>query len=156
MVKQILKGGYSIIKEKKLIIEVFDGSMTMENFKAFKIKQASDPDFDPTYNNISITDNLIINATINQIDTLVNFLANHAEIIGKRKSAVCVNSQNLLVYTSIYKSLQNKLPQEYQIFSNLSDALNWLDLSESFTEIQLHLNEIKDEHLQHFHDTLTY
>lgn len=156
MTKQTLEGGYSIIKEKRLIIELLKGSMTMENFKAFKIKQASDSDFDPTYNNISITDNLTVNATINQIDIFVNFLVDNGQIIGKRKSAACVNSQNLLLYTSIYKSLQKKLPQEYQIFSNINDALSWLDLSDSLSEIQLHLNEIRDERLQHYHDTLNY
>jgi len=136
MEKVILKSSYIILKEKQLVIDIYDGILTLENFKGHKLKQATEKDFSPNYNLLSDFTTVEVRMSLQDLQEYASFIKAQGNIVGKRKAAVVTNTPNQLVYATAYdKYIKNDVGQDLITFPTFEDAFEWLGLQDSKEEI---------------------
>lgn len=139
------EASYKVITDKRLVIEVFNGAMFLSAYKEYKLKQAVDPAFSPTYDLIADVQDVVIDGTINEVKEYAEFVVSHGNIVGLRKNATIVNTLNQKIYSNIFHNLHTELllPQDFQLFTDLKSALNWINKDISCEEIKLIIQQLK-------------
>lgn len=125
-----MTSSYLILEDLKLIIDIYNGILTYETFKAHKLKQVYDPEFDPSYNLLSDFINIEVRMSLEDVKAYGEFVKKHTKpIVGNRKAAVVVNSPNQFIYAHKYdESVKDETGQLLFTFTNFDEALNWLQL----------------------------
>lgn len=124
-----------IVEELKLVIEVLSGTMSLLAIEKYKSNLAADAHFNSNYNLITILDSLLIDVLLTEVEDYVNFLKGRKDIVGERKVAIVSATPNQAIYSSIFKSLNADLSQQVSVFSNLDDAISFLNETKSKDEI---------------------
>lgn len=96
-----MTSSYVILKEKKLVIDMFDGALTLENFKGHKLKQVAEKDFSPEYSLIIDFRFIEVRMTIEDVKEYAEFVAKRGDVIGVRKAAVIVKNPNQFIYAGL-------------------------------------------------------
>lgn len=132
-----MRSSYLILKDKKLVIDIYNGILTIDGFKKHKLKQAAEPDFDPEYNLLSDFTKIEVHFSLEEVKEYTDFLQEQRlKVVGKRKAAVVVSNPNQLLYAKQYdKNVKDISEQELVTFLNFNEALAWLNLSDSKQEI---------------------
>lgn len=141
------KASYKILKAKKLLVEVFSGTMTLDAFKSYKLKQSQDVDFLPTYDFFVDMQDVVVDGTLDHVREYVKFVISNGYIIGKRKSATMINTHNQKVYAELFRNLHevDTLPQDFRIFTDFDLAIDWLQKDITKEEIQALFKELKQK-----------
>ena len=121
-----LRSTYKIFPEHRLIIEFHKGILEVDTYIEFKKKLAIDTLFEANMNYLIHFKEVTFKTTSEDILRFIDFMKTQEEKIGKRRLAFITNTPNQVVSTTIYKSLQNDLMQEVEIFSTNSEAIKWL------------------------------
>ncbi len=124
------KYNYKIFPNLNLSLEAFTGSFNLSEMIENRTKLYTDKEFSLDLNLISDFNDAIITYLINDLRTYLTN-AKKAKFLNKRKTAIIVSSVNQHVYaTEIAKvSKELEIPIEFKLFSNLTDAIDWLGLS---------------------------
>jgi hypothetical protein len=140
-------GSYIVIEEKKLVVELLSGIMTLKSYREYKQKQSSDVLFSPDYNLISYTEDLLVDATVDQVSDYVDFILINGNVAGKRKTDSVIHTTNLHVYALIFEKLhENKgLLQEYRVFSDVQEAIDWLDVDLSILDMFAIIDRLRSQ-----------
>jgi hypothetical protein len=140
---------YRIISELKLILECAKGSSKTENVKALKIRQIADKEYNPNFNLIidfRESDIDFKSLNILKLKEFFDFAKNTKGVLGERRTAVLTSSPEQAVLSSLLKEVGNKLTTNFEIFSSLEAALNYLDISlEQFKYIDSTLNSLSSD-----------
>ena len=122
-----MKSTYEIIVTKKIIIETFVGSFTIDSYKELKNREFKDTKFNPAYSVI---------ADLREIESLYNnkeakliadFLFDNKDKITNRKSALVTSTKQQVVGSMLFETYSNKLPINVKVFSTLEAALKWIE-----------------------------
>ena len=146
MKEDIMHSSFIIIKEKKIMVEVLSGVLTLQNMKDHKIMQTHDINFSVENDLLCDLRNAIIKVTIDEVDEYIKYLSSKGNVFGSRKSATLVSTANQLAYSLAFKKFEEMLPQKIKIFNNDFDAtLAWLGKSEEKDEISKCIEKMKNE-----------
>ncbi len=129
------------LHEIRLVIEVFSGKMSLEAMKAFKLDQSENPEFNSEYNVLTIQNSILIDGLLTEVEDYVTFLAKQKTIAGNRKVVTVFETPNQAIYSSVFKKMHDKLPQEFTLRQNMDDALTYLNLVSHKDKIE---SKIKD------------
>lgn len=141
MSKIILQCSSIVIEKLKLVIDVYDGALNFNTFKAYKLKQAASERFHPEYNLLSDFETVKVEMTLNEISEYAKFAASQGNIVGKRKAAIVIANPHQIVSSQAYdKSVSPLTGQSLQIFKDFDTALDYLELAPHKKEI---ISEIK-------------
>lgn len=136
---------YTVLKEEQIVIEIMRGTITLSGIKNLKLAQAANPDFNPNYNQVSDLRDCQIVGLISEMDDFVDFMKAHEnKIAGNRKVIGIVNSPLLVGYLKFYRNKQVKLRQEFRLFANLSDGLEWIARPELNDKINAEISVLEN------------
>ncbi|WP_372769864.1 hypothetical protein [Lutibacter sp.] len=147
-----LRSRYKILKEHNLIVEFHSGNLDLDSFIDFKKRITSDPLYVPNLNyfvhlkNVTFT---TINETEDDIFAYSKFITNNFNVYGNRRVALITNTPNQVVYTTIFKTMQENANQSVEIFSRYENATKWLGIDlelEKLIEVLLELKKLKEYH----------
>lgn len=128
---------YYILKEKGVIIEVLKGSITLQDYIAFKMDQLNDKDFTPEldyfidYCDVNI---VFSNEMREKIEQYIAFSKTIENPSRYSKVAVITNTPDQVVFSTILGSSDER-KINYKIFSTMEAALSWVGLTDSDIDI---------------------
>ena len=147
-----LISSYKILKEHNLIVEFHSGIFEADSFIDFKKRITLDPLFAPNLNyfvhfkNVTFT---TINETEDEVSKYSKFITNNFNVYGSRRVAIITNTSKQVVYTTIFKMMQENTNQSVDIFSRYENATKWLGIDleiEKLIEVLLELKKLKEYH----------
>lgn len=124
---------YYIIKEKRVIVEILKGAITLNEYIKLKTSQIEDGDFNPNFSFIiDIRDlDMVFSRELEKImKQYLEFEKTIDSLSSEKKVAVITNTPHQVVYSTINKKLDER-NIVYSIFSTKDEALKWLSLSNS-------------------------
>ena len=133
---------YKIIPGKRLIIEYFIGSLTLEEMFQFVETVKNEKDYDKTFNSLIDLNEVKLNISIKDIQKYVEYLNGDASVLGSRKLAIITKTPDHVVTGTLYQLLSENLPMNIRVFSTFEAAVRWLGLH-SFT-IDDYTNIVKE------------
>ncbi len=136
---------YKVFHDKRLVIEYHEGEGTLEKVKAFKIKEAKDPNYSPDYDLLMDIRKVTIKGMKNDVKDYIEFANSHTGISGHRKLAVITNTPRHVIFFTFLNMFKIKLPQIMKIFSSLEAAILWLGEPISLEDANSWLIELKNE-----------
>ncbi len=125
---------YKILKEKRISIQYFSGSIEKKDVMNFVSEMKADADFNATFNTIIDLRNAQVNITENEVKEYVDFIKNVDNFISKRKIVVITSNPNQYISAFFSKQYSKDLPLQFNIFSSVEPALFYLDLLDFTTE----------------------
>jgi len=131
----VFKTGYVILKEKHLIIEVFDGALNLENYKSHRLTQSLDVDFSPNYNLFVDLRLVTVTGTLQDVKAYVDYVIEIGNRIGRRNTAILVSTPNQKIYAHELSQLKGLL-HDLKIFTHMEPAVKWVSNDISVKEVE--------------------
>lgn len=142
---EISKSGYKILKEKRLIIDVYTGNLNLESFIAHNTTRSVDVDYSKDYNLFIDVRSVTITSMLDDVDVYVDYVAEIGKWIGNRKTAVLVTTPNQTIYARQFVRLKDKLPQDLQIFTKMDDAVKFFTDELTGDELEEMIKDIRKD-----------
>lgn len=128
-----------------IIIQSFNGEITLDLLKSFKRKELQKEGFARPINILCDIRGLKISSLVNETTDFISFSMENGELYIKRKSAVLVKNASQHVYASLFSTSTKDMPNQIKVFTNISEALNWLGISLNSDEAEELLIEVKKQ-----------
>jgi len=132
---------YIVLDDLKLNIEIFRGSVYLEDLLRLKNQQANDGVYNPNYNNITDLRCAEMNLSIKDVKEFADQYANLTSLLGDRKCAMLTSSPKAAALSMLYRNYSNNLPMHYEVFTTIEACMRW-------TNIEAHLIKKIEELLQ--------
>lgn len=139
---------FIIIPDKELVIEYFDGPVSLQDAITLKYREIQVPDYKPEYSFITDLRRAELLINYDQLAEFFQFMEFTGGIIGQRCSAIVTETPKQVAFAELFRDYGNHLPVEWEIFSTLQSALKWLNapLSEfDYNSITRELYSVKKE-----------
>lgn len=135
---------YRILPEHNLIISSYSGTITENEIISLKQTIKNDPAFQTDYNVLDDFSNAAFNITKESFTKVLHWLQEHFS--ADRNAAILTSTPNQVVNIMMFKAMEEEtLPNRIKIFSTLTAALQWVDLTEEHEIPILEiLQELKD------------
>lgn len=140
-----LNVSYSIIKDEKLIFEVYDGHITIDNILSCNNYEMADPNYNQDYNMLSDFRDAEVRLLLPEMPMFIDYF-NSLPGGHKRKLALVLNSYNYQVFSTILASNIGKINIDVRLFKSMKQALSWLGKSNYTESIKKMVGEAKKEH----------
>jgi len=137
-----LVSNYKILKEQNLIVEYHSGVLDADSFIAFKKSISLDSFFLPSLHYFVHLKNVIFSTNLEDIAKYTSFLEANSKVFGNRRVALITNTPNQVVFTTMFKMMQQNKFQSVEIFSTNESALEWLNSNFNKNEILAVLDEL--------------
>ena len=140
--------GYTCIMDKKLVVSVWDGNVTLDQWRENLDRLLADPDFPATRINIvdmrfGHPDHTIGEGEIQQV---IDFLATHQEKIAGRKIAIVAGED--FTKPKYFERLAESLLAKVIVFNFLHSACSWLGADPKETEQTMEQIRVRLRHRQ--------
>lgn len=122
---------YYILKDKNLLIEILRGSFDLDEFVNLKKSESEDPDFDPNFNSIldiRNIENAFSEKIIKDLEKFSGIIKTIQPIPNRRRAAVITSTPAQVTGITWYKLIDDR-GIDYEVFSTLERALEWLGIS---------------------------
>lgn len=128
---------YIIIPKDKLIIEYFNGKVSLEDVIILQKELAENPNYDPNYNVIDDLRDAQFDLIKEQVIGYVDYITNNKKTIGKRNTAFVTTNPDQVVISSLFESLKKDLPINTLIVITISLALKHVNINPAKTPMIL-------------------
>lgn len=125
-----LNTSYAQLEKEQLILEVYQGEITLKDANAHLEAQLSEKGYNPEFDIISDLRDSVISILINEIPLFVRFFNSVPNPKGNRKLALLMNTPNHQIYLNILLLHLAHLNIDIKIFTCVEKALRWLGKSE--------------------------
>ena len=128
---------YHILSEKRVMIEVLKGFVTLNDYINLKKRQLKDKEFNPYFNLIiDIRELKVSSANISKGQTkkFLEFIKPIDDFSKTKQVAVITTTPDQVVYSTINNMLDDR-DIFYEIFSTKNAAIAWLGLNSSEIDI---------------------
>lgn len=126
---------YKILTEIPVIVEYYEGLITLNDLIEFEIREMNDENYSPDLNTITDLRNAKLSALDYEVNEFVNFLKQTKGIVGNRKVAIITNTPDQVAITSLYSMYTKDLPIKNEVFSTIEAAISWLGLPVSLFKL---------------------
>ena len=120
---------YHIIKEKKLIVEYYSGSIYLNDFIEIHDRKSNDKDFNKNYNLIIDFRDAEIHLNEKEVLELVSYHKNNEKLFGSRYAAHITKTPKQVVAGVNFDFYNKELPVKIKVFSTLEASLAWVGLT---------------------------
>ncbi len=138
-----MKYKYFIDDESRLSIEIFSGVHCLASFSESRSSLYKDKNYNKTYDTLSDFNDSVIDYAINTHNQYLDELEK-LKLIGKRKVALIARTPNQYAYSTQMKKSGNQTALEFEIFSNIDSALEWLGRKEHSPRVKAIISRQKD------------
>ena len=122
---------YKILKERKIVIHLYEGEISINDIKENANRLMVDMDFRPEFNEITdLRNSELVFDHNDDINDYVKFVKTQMGYIWERKIAVLATSPDHVVKSTLYKKVGHLLPMKLQVFSTFYSALNYLNVTD--------------------------
>lgn len=136
---------FIILPEHKLIIEYFNGNITIQDIIDSKNKKNKLENFNPSFDHIIDLRNAEFDFSHEEIKKIAEFQNANREYIAKRKSAFITSKPEHVSMAMLFSISIKHLPIEFEIFTTVGAALNRLDIWElSVQEYESKVEDLKN------------
>ena len=137
---------YRVLPDIKIIIEYFNGAITLNDIIENDENIVIDKQYNLNYNSIiSFRDAQFMLSEDNDIINYINFVNTNSKIIGKRKVAFLTSTPDQVALLTIYEMLGENLPMTYNIFSTMKASLKWVGVSISYIDLfEKYIEDLKN------------
>ncbi|MBN1462885.1 MAG: hypothetical protein JXQ69_04160 [Paludibacteraceae bacterium] len=153
--KEILRSSYQIFKEECLIIEVFSGLLTLDNYKSHRLAVSLDVDFSPEYNLLVDIRSVVVTGLIHDVKAYVDFVIENGYTNAKRNTAILVATPNQNVYARELALLEGML-QNLSIFTDIDNAVKFVTTDFTGNEVENFLLDIQQQSTNIFYSESEY
>lgn len=129
-----LLSSYKILKKYNLIVEYHSGILDADSFIDFKKSITLDPLFSPSLKYFVHLKKVNFNTKSEDIGKYVKFLESNSKVYGNRRVALITDTPNQVVFTTMFKMMQNN-SHSVEVFSTNESALEWLNSNLNKNEI---------------------
>ncbi|MEZ4722900.1 MAG: hypothetical protein R2813_13585 [Flavobacteriales bacterium] len=126
--------GHRIFKEKRLLVQYFNGPLTLQVAIEAKKAQIADPDYDPTFSLILDFRNTTPSFSKSDIQLFVENLRREADINPNRR-AMITSTPNQAAYYMIVQHIASSSAMNYQVVSTIEAALGWIGEDVRLTDL---------------------
>lgn len=126
---------YAIIEEINLIVQHYQGEMTLNDAKDLKLKVVSDPAFKADSTFIIDCRLADIKLTHEEIDNLCKFISSQTKLSSGNRLAIITDNPNQVFKSTLFSINPNVKHIAYQVFSTITGAVNWLNINSHNTAI---------------------
>ena len=120
---------YHIIKEKKLIVEYYSGSIYLNDFIEIHDRKSNDKDFNKNYNLIIDFRDAEIHLNEKEVLELVSYHKDNEKLFGSRYAAHITKTPKQVVAGFNFDFYNKELPVKIKVFSTLEASLGWVGLT---------------------------
>lgn len=135
---------YDILSAKRLIIENYVGTVTLEELILLQNRISSDTGYSPSFN--VIRDFRDTHLLLSETDILnyIQYLKRNSILYGKRRIAYLTSTPAQVVTTTMFNVLNDDLPVRIRVVSTLEAALTWVGLYYTdLKEIEPYIEQLK-------------
>ncbi len=141
----LFTAGYKIIPEKKLLIDARFGKVTIEGLMEYKKILTSDPHHTELLIKLVDTREMDWDCTISDVSNYIKGLARLRNGLSKtNKAAGVYRSVHQKAYTYAINKAFISANQNQEYFTELAEALEWLECPMDSSEIEKIILEIKE------------
>lgn len=135
---------YEIYPQSRLIAEVYEGKITIDNIIEFNEHQFADPEYDMNSNMLCDLRNTEITMLFHKIPM---FLELFNSLPGEnRKMAILVDSINCQLLSTIINTNRSKLTVDIRLFKSVEKALVWVESPECLMSINMLIKKAELKH----------
>ena len=136
---------YRVLPDFKIIIEYFNGAITLNDIIENDKNIVIDKQYNLNYNSIIDFRNAQLMLSQDDISSYINFVITNSQIIGKRKVAFITRTPDHVALLTIYEMLSENLPMTYNIFSTIEASLKWIGVSISYIDLfEKYIEDLKN------------
>ena len=142
--EQQLCSDYAVFKDKKLIVEVFTGTVLPDSVANTKTIQSQDPNFSYVYDMISDFRDTFFNTLMININGFHQFLIDNKIPYGDtHRVALLVSTQNQFVHADLFVRLKSN--DMVRCFFSIEEALEWLGREDEKDFIEEEAAKLKND-----------
>lgn len=136
---------YKILPELNLIIEYYCGKINLDDVIDHKKLEIKDLEYSANYHFIADLRDSELDVVSNQdFFDYLDFVEMNNKVAGQRRSAILTNTPNQVAITSLFRMNSKSLPINFEIFSTLEAAIDWVNLSANyFDDIKESIHNMK-------------
>ncbi len=138
-----LKNSYKILKKENLIVEFFQGIITIDSFIQFKEQLIQDSNFSLDYNYFIYFKEVTFNIKPQEISKYIDFSNKKLPNKKTRKIAIVTHTPKQVVLTTLYKMQTKDTHKKVEIFSTCGKAFYWLDTQPLFDNEKSFIKELQ-------------
>lgn len=126
---------YRIIPELKLIVNVFSGSIMMNEIIDLNQKYIKDNLYNPTFNILNdFSDSIAIGFKMD-LDDFWNFFKQEIKLTQRIKVGFILSTPNQRYLLALYKPIANLMKMDVGQFSNFDNYYKWMKFSDEDNQI---------------------
>lgn len=123
----IMKSGYTILKEKELVIEVITGKVKLKKFKTDRDLLYCDRDYDASFNLIMDTREAQMLLTKEDMIEYFGYLSGKSNVFRHtRKTAILTTEDLKDEYVKGFKEFEQITPIRFEIFTDTVACADWI------------------------------
>lgn len=127
----LLYAAYKILPEEKLIVEVYEGNLTLDSAIQYKLKMAKDPMFKLSYSMFSDMRNCEMAFNGSDFDRYIAFIEQNKQVqLDKGKQVGLFSSASYLMMMSAFREKYAFDGENQGMFITMNEALCWLNRRE--------------------------
>ena len=131
----LLNSNYIILKEFNLLIECHSGNLDLKSYIEFVNRTTLDPLFSKNMNYFIDLCNVVVTASLDDIQIYNNYIEDNFQCDRKRRVALLTNSPNQMVFATLFKNSNTQKLKEIEVFSTKESAIKWINSNLSQNEI---------------------
>lgn len=140
-----MRAGYKIIRELNILLQYFEGDITFDLLKEFRLRVFADPEYNAEYNRINDFRNASFNVPIAEVERYSTFEKNSS--VKNESKVVLLTSNPNQVVTSMFYELYARDKNTIEVVSTLDRAFHFLSIDKKNQDLILDaMNELQHEH----------
>jgi len=141
-----LNVAYRILPKERMIVELYSGNISVPNIIAFKLEEAADPAYNPSYTVFANLQDCVIDKLLNDIDMYLSFISDNENLIldkGRRVRILSTANQNL--FAKHFKEKYDDMVKDQGMFTSVESGLEYIAKPELLPMITAIFADLKDE-----------
>lgn len=126
---------HKIIKDRRLVVQCFKGSLDLQVAIAGKMAQMADPDYDRTFNSILDLSNTDAKFSKEDIEKFINYLQKEGDSNPERRTAMITKTPNQAAHYSLFQYFSEGQSARYVVVSTIESATEWVGESPSLVPL---------------------
>lgn len=138
------EAGYKVLSELKLIIEYRSGFVDVPGLFEYRVQQANDPLFNLNLDIFKELTEMDIDLVITDLEDYANHVAKIKEVSKVSvKEACLVKTPHQIIHGQMLKKYMDALDLQFNIFTDMQSAIDWLEKPITPDEVTSIVNELK-------------
>lgn len=144
--KYIMNTNFEVLEKERLILEYFEGVVTIQNLNQRLSKVLNNPNYNKDFDVLSDLRKSIISVTLDEIPQYFKFFSSIPNRDGHKRLALVVSSVNHHICSNIINAQKEHLRLKIGVFSSVEKALEWLERKDNTKKVNDTFLKVKNQY----------